>query len=195
MERFDPPKPAKVPDTVTRVSYMCDACLMGEMIPTNTIFTTDPPKYEHACNACGVRKALDRTYPYSKVTYKEGETLETAQRQRGLLAEALGKVLVAAGMVRADAAMTGPELLLAADTFCNPGVDHYEEMILERGATVPRDDGRFYVPVDRTMIRVNDDRSQTVLRVASDAFDVLSDAEEFAQDIVDTWNAARRKPA
>jgi hypothetical protein len=38
------------------------------------------------------------------------------RNQRDLLAAALGKVLVHYGIVRADAELTGPELLLAAET-------------------------------------------------------------------------------
>lgn len=39
-----------------------------------------------------------------------------ANHQRNLLAQALGKLLVAIGMTRPDAPLTGPELLLAAET-------------------------------------------------------------------------------
>lgn len=44
------------------------------------------------------------------------ETADALRHQRGLLAEALGKVLVSYGVIRKDAALTGPELLLAAET-------------------------------------------------------------------------------
>lgn len=48
----------------------------------------------------------------------DGEIALTAQmtNQRDLLARALGDLLVAIGMTRADAPLTGPELLLAAET-------------------------------------------------------------------------------
>lgn len=192
MEVSGAPQAAKVPDTVASIHYQCDACLMGNMIPTGNVFTTDPPKYEHACEVCGVHKGLDRTYPYSKITYKDVETLASAQHQRQLLATALGEVLVAAGMVRADAPMTGPELLMAADTFVNPGVDQFAGQKLQVGAKVARDDGRFYVPVLRCAFRYADARSLTVLRVASDAFDTVEQAEEFAEGVVQAWNSARR---
>ena len=118
--------------------------------------------------------------------------LAEANRRTRMLGEALGKVLVAAGMIRADVDMTGPELLLAAETFCDPGEDAFAGQTLQVGAKVARDDGRFYVPVHRTAFRYADDRSLTVLRVASDAFDTVEQAEEFAQAVVAAWNAARR---
>jgi hypothetical protein len=43
------------------------------------------------------------------------DTIEGLRHQRNLLAEALGKLLLAYGIIRADAALTGPELLLAAE--------------------------------------------------------------------------------
>lgn len=121
--------------------------------------------------------------------------LAEANHRTRLLGEALGKVLVAAGMIRADVDMTGPELLLAADTFVNPGVDEFAGQALVAGDKVARDDGRFYVPVNRADYRLSDPRSATVLRVASDAFDTVEQAEDFAQAVVDAWNAARRVKA
>lgn len=46
-----------------------------------------------------------------------GDEPRLTAHQGQLLGEALGKVLIHVGMLRADAEMTGPELLLAADTF------------------------------------------------------------------------------
>ena len=118
------------------------------------------------------------------------DPIQTNHRIR-LLAEALSNVLVAAGMIREDAALTGPELLLAADTYCNPGVDAFAGQKLEAGAKVARDDGRFYVPVNRAE-PLGGDLSPTVLRIASDAFDTVEAAEAFADGVVEAWNAARR---
>lgn len=56
------------------------------------------------------------------------------------------------------------------------------------GQRVGRDDGRFYIPINRTAFRVNDDRSITVCRVASDAFDDEAKAVEFAEALVDAYN-------
>lgn len=57
-----------------------------------------------------------------------GELRLTASvtNQRDLLAQALGKLLVAQGMVRPDAQLTGPELLLAADTAIE-GIQQHKE--------------------------------------------------------------------
>lgn len=107
-----------------------------------------------------------------------------------LLAEALGNVLVAAGMIREDVALTGPELLLAADTYCNPGVDAFAGQKLVAGDKVARDDGRFYVPVNRA--EPVEGLSPTVLRIASDAFGTIENAEAFADGVVSAWNTARR---
>ena len=43
---------------------------------------------------------------------------QSAEHQRDLLGEALGMVLIKVGMLRADAQISGPELLMAAETFC-----------------------------------------------------------------------------
>ena len=45
------------------------------------------------------------------------DTIESLRHQRDLLGDALGRLLVAIGMTRADAPLTGPELLLAAETY------------------------------------------------------------------------------
>ncbi|UTC28867.1 hypothetical protein MARCHEWKA_03550 [Brevundimonas phage vB_BpoS-Marchewka] len=191
-EYQDAAAPAQVPDTVTTVRYRCESCGKGDMKVGGTVYTCDPPKYEHICAACGKRAAFDRIYPYARTTYRDAGTLEQAEARLKMMGEALGQVLVAAGMIREDASMSGPELLLAAETYCDPGEDAFAGQKLAVGAKVARDDGRFYVPVSRTAIRLNDARSMTVLRVASDAFDTVAQAEEFAQGVVDAWNAARR---
>ncbi|USN14729.1 hypothetical protein DOMOVOI_02550 [Brevundimonas phage vB_BpoS-Domovoi] len=191
-EYQDAAAPAQVPDTVTTVRYRCETCGKGDMKVGDTVYTCDPPKYEHICSACGKRAAFDRIYPYARTTYRDAGSLEQAEARLKMLGQALGNVLIAAGMVRQDAAMTGPELLMAAETYCNPGVDEFAGQKLAVGDKVARDDGRFYVPVSRTAIRLNDTRSMTVLRVASDAFDTVAQAEEFAHGVVDAWNAARR---
>lgn len=114
---------------------------------------------------------------------------ELTHRER-LLGEALLKVLVAAGMIRADAAMTGPELLLAAEDFCAPPNAEFHETNLLVGARVERDDGRFYIPLNRAASA--DGGSPTVARVASDAFDSVDEAERFALALAEAWNHTYR---
>lgn len=64
------------------------------------------------------------------------------------------------------------------------------ETKLQCAAPVPRDDGRCYIPLKRTAIRLNDARSMTVLRVASDAFDSVEQAEAFAAEVCTAYNAS-----
>ncbi|USN15316.1 hypothetical protein KIKIMORA_01700 [Brevundimonas phage vB_BpoS-Kikimora] len=116
---------------------------------------------------------------------------ELTYRER-LLGEALGKVLVAAGMIRADAAMSGPELLLAAEDFCAAPNAEFHKTELQVGPRVARDDGRFYIPINRSAFRLNDERSLTMARVASDAFDTVDEAERFAIDFAMAWNHTYR---
>jgi hypothetical protein len=52
------------------------------------------------------------------------DTIESLRHQRNLLAEALGNVLVHYGVIRRDAALTGPLLLMAAETACEPHNTH-----------------------------------------------------------------------
>lgn len=121
----------------------------------------------------------------------------TLQGRIESLAQALGNVLVDAGMVRADAAMTGPELLMAALTYCEGAQFERQRFTaavvalnhpgcVEVAEPVARDDGRFYVPVNRK--KPVDGLSATVLRIASDAFFDLDSAQVFANVIAGAYN-------
>lgn len=125
-------------------------------------------------------------------------TISDYKHQRNLLGEALGKVLVAAGMIRADADMTGPELLLAAEDFCRAPNGEWSEVRLAVQEPVARDDGRFYVPVTWTHTRTEGAYypllSPVVLRIASDAFFDDRRPSRFAEALVATWNAAHGRP-
>ncbi|USN14032.1 hypothetical protein KABACHOK_01960 [Brevundimonas phage vB_BpoS-Kabachok] len=191
-EYQDAAAPAQVPDTVTTVRYRCEACGKGEMKVGDTVYTSAPPKYEHVCSACGSRVALDRTYPYARTTYRDAGSLEQSQDRLKMLGQALGQVLVAAGMIRADVDMTGPELLLAAEDYCRAPNAEFHATEIQVGRRVERDDGRFYIPLNRAAFRLNDARSLTVARVASDAFDSVDEAERFALAFAEAWNHTNR---
>lgn len=115
---------------------------------------------------------------------------DVLKRRMALLAHALGDVLIAVGLVRADAAMTGPDLLLAADTYCRARkeVKLWSDARLEVGEKTMRDDGRFYIPV--TMTPPEPGMSPIVLRVASDAFTNDIDPLLLATEVASRWNAA-----
>lgn len=53
---------------------------------------------------------------------------------------------------------------------------------------VPRDDGRHYVPVTIEIERPG--LSPIVLRVASDAFPTVDEADDFARELCRRWNRA-----
>lgn len=60
---------------------------------------------------------------------------------------------------------------------------------LRVGKPVQRDDGRYYVPVIRSYdFDTPEGCSEIVLRIASDAFEHLGDAIEFAEQVVVRWN-------
>lgn len=61
---------------------------------------------------------------------------------------------------------------------------------LEVGEPVARDDGRFYVPISRTVVPESDPRSRIVARVASDAFYTLDEARALADALTKAFNAA-----
>lgn len=118
------------------------------------------------------------------------------QQRLELLADALGRVLIAAGVVH-EVPMSGPELLTAAHHYIrsqkselsrfNAGVvalNHPER--LDVGEAVRREDGRFYIPLSRPNEIEN--LSKIVLRVASDAFPDLDCAEVFAKVIASAYN-------
>jgi len=52
---------------------------------------------------------------------------------------------------------------------------------------VQRDDGRYYIPICTTHPRQG--KSEVVMRVASDAFHTMREAEQFADEIVGIVNA------
>lgn len=61
-------------------------------------------------------------------------------------------------------------------------------MILRKGDPVEREDGRFYVPIfhsEETRM------SPIVCRVASDAFETLQQAVDFAEDLVNFYNEVK----
>ena len=55
--------------TVYRISYICDRCKSGEMVPTGQVFNLGKPQIEHVCKVCGFRKSFTEQYP--KVEYEE----------------------------------------------------------------------------------------------------------------------------
>lgn len=63
----------------------------------------------------------------------------------------------------------------------------FPEIWLQAGDVIPRDDGRFYVPV-RDLHRP-DEYSAVVFRIASDAFGTVEEAELFAELLVSCWNS------
>lgn len=53
------------------VSYICDVCEKGKMLPTGVMLASYPPQYPHRCNACGVENVFDRKYP--QIAFGVGE--------------------------------------------------------------------------------------------------------------------------
>lgn len=52
------------------------------------------------------------------------DTIESLRHQRDLLAQTLGNLLVAMNVIRSDVCLTGPELLLTAET----AIEHLKNM-------------------------------------------------------------------
>jgi len=48
-----------------KIHYLCDKCC-SEMISTDKVILTLPPKYEHKCNNCNNIENLDKKYPYTE---------------------------------------------------------------------------------------------------------------------------------
>lgn len=189
---------APVPVQRTRpvvVNYRCDFCEQADVEPTGVVLTSDPPQYPHVCPRCKKTVNLKATYPQRRdeviPTYLDtSQDPAVLQGRVELLADALGKVLVAAGLVRKDhEGMTGPELLLAADDFVR-SVEEREPgaFSLKVDDPVQRSDGRYYVPVSKV-----GESAPPMLRVSTDAFPGDMDnkvnlAIEFACDLAARWN-------
>ncbi len=45
------------------MSYICDECGEGGLVSTGVMFPSWPAKYEHICDCCGMRAALNEPYP------------------------------------------------------------------------------------------------------------------------------------
>jgi len=45
------------------VTYTCDLCKLGTMIPTGIVLMSNPPKYPHACGICKAEAVLAYRYP------------------------------------------------------------------------------------------------------------------------------------
>lgn len=54
----------KKPINTRMVTYQCDECLEGEMLPTGTVLLSNPPKYPHKCTKCGYEMTFSVQYPY-----------------------------------------------------------------------------------------------------------------------------------
>ena len=49
----------------TQVDERCPSCNQGWMRPNGVVQTTNPPQYEHSCNACGHKQTYGMRYPYT----------------------------------------------------------------------------------------------------------------------------------
>lgn len=55
-----------------QVVYICDACRMGEMKPTDwPVLLTAPPQYWHLCDKCSALKTFREIYP--RLEYRKFE--------------------------------------------------------------------------------------------------------------------------
>lgn len=59
----------KIKVKVYQVTYICDACGVGEMVPTGVALMSNPPQYPHKCNKCGSENTLRSKYP--KTVYEQ----------------------------------------------------------------------------------------------------------------------------
>jgi hypothetical protein len=48
---------------------MCDNCEETEMVNSDLVYMTNPPRYKYMCEKCGLRKSSFKLYPI--VTYEE----------------------------------------------------------------------------------------------------------------------------
>jgi len=50
--------------TPVQVSFTCEECPEGYMVPTGRVLTSDPPQYPHKCTQCDNTMVTFRRYPY-----------------------------------------------------------------------------------------------------------------------------------
>ena len=53
-----------------KISYECDKCNKGQMLPTGACLLSDPPQYPHSCNYCGFDYTFRKNYPLIKYVEK-----------------------------------------------------------------------------------------------------------------------------
>lgn len=47
-----------------KISYNCDKCGQGDMLPTGLTLTSNPPQYPHICDVCGHKQTFkNKSYP------------------------------------------------------------------------------------------------------------------------------------
>ena len=54
--------PAKIIMGWHKLEYVCDEC-EGNVVSTGTVFTVNPPLYEHKCEGCGTMYKFRKVYP------------------------------------------------------------------------------------------------------------------------------------
>lgn len=158
------------------------------MISAGLVLTSMPEKYQHTCSTCGA--VANFTSAQLQEMQQEEKAAKIAQldHRLNMMAEALLKVLQVDGVIRPDIeSLTGPELVHLAESYCLSKTEAKGGIKLEPGKIVPRDDGRFYVPLSRVPGR--EGVSNIVARVASDAFEEpYMDAQLFAMELAYRWN-------
>ena len=57
-----------------KISYICDSCKKGEMLPSGAIVPdSHPQQYYHVCEHCGEEQIFECMYPYSVMEEINGE--------------------------------------------------------------------------------------------------------------------------
>lgn len=48
-----------------KVEKLCEVCQKGKMLPTGSVFTMNPPLYQHRCDGpkCGHTSSYNKAYP------------------------------------------------------------------------------------------------------------------------------------
>jgi len=188
------------------VSYTCDFCGQADVIDIGT--RSVEGKVMHACPRCKQSVGLDQHHPYIRVPepYVPASLDDTVdplllKERISLLGNALGNILVAAGVVRPDHdGLTGPHLLQFAAEYSefltrepDPGV-----FLLVMDEPAARTDGRYYVPI--SMVPSPNappglSSSVPLLRISTDGFKgnamtKLAAAQSFGMELVKAWNKA-----
>lgn len=75
-------KTKNTPIQMFQVEPICTECDKGTYVATGLCLTVNPPKYNHACNACGHTTSFYKSYPSTGYRATDEPTISELTKQQ-----------------------------------------------------------------------------------------------------------------